>query len=266
VVAGSVEVLPLVDATGEFGELAALYPDFDGWAPYRDLYPSLFRESRWVLPCTCYLVRTGGTVVLVDTGFGPAGLRDSGFDLEGGLPAGLATAGVAQEDVELVFLTHLHIDHVGWNTDRDGRPMFPRARFVVHRQAREFVRGDERPHVARCIDSIEFEEIEGETELAEGVVAFPLPGHYPGHMGVRIESGGERALLIADTAVHPAQLDRPDLRYVFDIDHDVCVETRRALLPELVDTDVLVVCGHYPDGGVGRVRRREGRVVWEAAA
>jgi glyoxylase-like metal-dependent hydrolase (beta-lactamase superfamily II) len=240
-----------VDAAGEFGELAELYPDFGDWAPYRELYPSLLRETRWVLPCTCYLVRAGGTVVLVAAGFGrPCSPRP----------------GWRRRMSSSSSLTHLHIDHVGWNTDREARPMFPRARFVVHREAREFVRGDVRPHVARCIEPIEFEEIDRETELAEGVVAFPLPGHYPGQMGLRIDSGGERALLIADTAVHPAQLDRPELRYLFDVDHEGCVETQRALLPELVDTDVLVICGHYPDGGVGRVVRSEGRVVWQAAA
>ena len=82
---------------------------------------------------------------------------------------------------------------------------------------------------------------------------------------VKIESDGERAILMADTAVHPAQLDRPDLRYVFDIDHDASVATRRALLPELVDRDVLAVCGHYPGGGIGRLLTRDGYVVWEAA-
>ena len=263
-VVGSVDLVPIVDALGDFGALAELYPEFDAWEPYCKLYPSLFRDGHWVLPCTCYLVRASGTVVLVDTGFGPAG-PESAWDVAEGLPAGLAAAGVAPEDVDLVFLTHLHIDHVGWNTDREARPLFPRARYLVHREARAFVRGDARPHVARCIEPIEFEELDGETELAAEVVAFPLPGHYPGHMGVRIDSEGERALLIVDTAVQPAQLDQPALRYVFDVDHEACVETRRRLLPEIVDADVLVACGHYPDGGIGRAVRRDGRVVWEAA-
>ena len=82
-------------------------------------------------------------------------------------------------------------------------------------------------------------------------------------MGVRIESGGERALLIADAAVHPMLLHEPEAVYVSDTDPGDCAATRRALLPELVDQDVLAVCGHYPGGGIGRVVTRDGRVVWE---
>jgi len=69
----------------------------------------------------------------------------------------------------------------------------------------------------------------------------------------------------ADSAVHPALLDEPDWVYVSDGDPDVCAETRRGLLPELVDRDVLVACGHYPGSGIGRVVTRDGRVVWIAA-
>ena len=84
-------------------------------------------------------------------------------------------------------------------------------------------------------------------------------------MGLRINSEGERAILIADAAVNPMLLDEPGRGYVSDGDAAVCAATRRALLPELVDQDVLVVCGHYPAGGIGHVVTREGRIVWEAA-
>ena len=265
-VVGSVEVVPIVDCVGELGELGELYPEFENWEPYRELYPSLFRESRWLLPCTSYLIRSAGTDILVDTGVGPAGLWGWEADWEEGLPAGLAQVGVSPEDVDVVFLTHLHIDHVGWNADRDGKPAFPRARVLAHRDALAVARGVDRPHIARCILPLEFEELGGEMELAEGVSVFPLPGHYPGHMGLRIESGGERALLIADAAVHPMLLDEPGARYVSDADPVASAATRRRLLSEIVDADVLVVCGHYPEGGIGRVVRRDGRVVWEPAA
>jgi hypothetical protein len=72
-------------------------------------------------------------------------------------------------------------------------------------------------------------------------------------------------VLIADAAVNPMFLDRPERTYVYDHDSAATAATRRALLPELVDQDVLVVCGHYPDGGIGRVVTRSEVVVWEAA-
>jgi glyoxylase-like metal-dependent hydrolase (beta-lactamase superfamily II) len=262
---GNVELVPLVDAVGELGELAELFPDTPDWAPYRDLYPELFVRSRWRLPCTCYLLRSSGDTVLVDTGVGPAGLWSWDAEFEEGLLPALADAGVAPPDIDVVFLTHLHVDHVGWNTDRDGRLVFPNARYIAHRDGVASARARPRGHVERAILPVAFEELDGESVVAEGVVAFPLPGHLAGHMGVRIESQGERAVLIADAAVNPMQLAEPERVYVFDADPALCAATRRALLPELVDQDVLVVCGHYPDGGVGRVVTRDGLTVWEAA-
>lgn len=262
---GSVELDALVDAVGLLGELDELYPDFDDWEPYRELYPDLFAGSQWRISCTSYLIRSGGTSVLVDTGVGPAGLWGWSAEWEEGLLPALAAAGIGPDEVDVVFLTHLHVDHVGWNTDRDGRLVFPSARYVAHRDGVVFALGGERPHIARAIAPVPFDEVSGETELADGVTAFELRGHFPGHMGVRIESGGERAVLIADAAVHPLLLHHPEAVYVSDADLSDCAGTRRALLPELVDEDVLAVCGHYPGDGIGHVVTRNGRVVWEPA-
>ena len=264
-VVGSVELVPLVDAVGELGELTELFPGTSDWEPYHDLYPDLFAESRWRVPCTCYLVRSAGNTVLVDTGVGPAGLWGWKAESEEGLLPALAAAGVTPEDVDVVFLTHLHVDHVGWNTDRDGRLVFPNARYVTHADGVAFARESGRPHIERTILAVEFEEIDGATEVVDGVAAFPLPGHFPGHMGLRIDSEAERAILIADTAVHPMLLDHPDGVYASDGDPGACAATRRGLLPELVDQNVLVVCGHYPAGGIGRVVTSGDRVVWEPA-
>jgi glyoxylase-like metal-dependent hydrolase (beta-lactamase superfamily II) len=266
VVVGAVELVPLLDAVGELGELADLFPEAPDWAPYRDLYPELFAESCWRLPCKCYLLHSGGENVLVDTGVGPAGLWGWAAEREEGLRPALADAGVAPEDLDVVFLTHLHVDHVGWNTDRDGRVVFPNARYVAHREGIAFVLDNPRDHVTRTVLPVPFDEIGDEAVVAEGITAFPLPGHFPGHLGLRVDSDGERAVLIADAAVHPMLLDQPEKSYAFDHDPALTVATRRALLPELVDQEVLVVCGHYPGGGIGRVVTRNGMVVWEAAA
>jgi glyoxylase-like metal-dependent hydrolase (beta-lactamase superfamily II) len=264
VVAGGVQIDALLDAAGDLGELDELFPLTGEWDRYRAAYPPLFNGSQFHLPCVSYLLRSGGQTVVVDTGVGPPGLwEDWGGDVEGQLPASLAAAGVAPGQVDVVFLTHLHIDHVGWNTDADGRVFFPNARYVVHRESLAFARGDgRRNHTSRTIDPVEFEELDGEAELAPGIRAIPLPGHYPGHMGVRIALGGGEALVIADAAAHPMLLDRPRDTFANDIDAELSIATRVALLPELVDTGTLVLSGHYPDGGIGRVMRRDGRVLW----
>lgn len=267
---GGIEIVSILDAVGRLGRLDELYPDvrLEDWAPYRALYPELFDGDVWRLPCACFLVRARSTTILVDTGVGPPELWEWDAEREGGLPERLDELGVRRDEVDLVFLTHLHIDHLGWNTDESGEVFFPRARYVVHRDALAFARDRrELPHIKRCVEPLvdRFETLDGAAELTDGVTAVPLPGHYPGHMGLRIASGGEEALLMADAAVHPALLDHPEWSYVSDLDHERCVETRRALVDELADSEVLVACGHYPGSGLGHIRRRDGRLVWEAA-
>jgi glyoxylase-like metal-dependent hydrolase (beta-lactamase superfamily II) len=266
VVADGVRISVLLDAAGDLGELDELFPRTSDWDGYRAAYPPLFSGSRFRLLCVSYLLRGAGATVLVDTGVGPPGLwEDWDHDAEGQLPVALAAEGVAPEEVDVVFLTHLHIDHVGWNTDADGRPFFPNARYLVHRDALDFARGaGRRTHTSRTVDPVEFDELDGEGELAPGITAVPLPGHYPGHMGVRIRLGSGEALVIGDAAAHPMLLDRPRDTFANDVDAETSIETREALLPQIVDTGVLVLCGHYPEGGIGRVVRRDGRVLWSS--
>ena len=139
---------------GEYGEL---YPEVpaEAWEPYRALYPELFADQSWRLPCACFLVRTEEMTVLVDTGVGPPGLWDWTAEDEGRLPEAIEALGVSRDEVDAVFLTHLHIDHVGWNTDLEGTLFFPRARYVVHRDAVAFALTQSgRPHVRRCVEPL----------------------------------------------------------------------------------------------------------------
>ena len=266
---GEIEVFPLLDAVGTLAELEQAFPGVaaNEWAPYRELYPELFSGSRWRLPVKAHLIRFAEATILVDAGVGPSGSFPMWRpEREGLLPAALDQLGVAREAVDLVFLTHLHIDHIGWTTDEHGDVLFPSARYLVHREALAFARSNpDRPHIRRCVEPLaeRFELLDGDAELAPGVTAFVAPGHYPGHMGVRIRSEDARAVLIVDLAPHPALLDRPEWVYAFD---DAPQTTTRAeLIAELVDRDVLTICGHYPGSGIGHLVTRDGRVVWEEA-
>jgi glyoxylase-like metal-dependent hydrolase (beta-lactamase superfamily II) len=269
VVVGSIEVVPLLDAVGTLAELEQAYPDVAAvdWAPYRELYPELFAGSRWRLPVAVYLIRGAGSTLLVDAGVGPPGSFPMWVgEREGLLPAALDELGVGRDAVDVVFLTHLHIDHIGWTTDENADVLFPNARYLVHREALEFARSSpDRPHIRRCVEPLvdRFELLEADADLAPGLTAFGAPGHYPGHMGLRIRSNGADAVMIADIAPHPALLDRPEWVYAFDDAPQTT--TRAALIDELVDRDVLAICGHYPGSGVGHVVTGGGRVVWEDA-
>jgi glyoxylase-like metal-dependent hydrolase (beta-lactamase superfamily II) len=168
-------------------------------------------------------------------------------------------------EVDTVLLTHLHIDHVGWLADGG---LFGRAQHLLHADALAFALEHSRLDWLRrelrtLDDGGRITTIAGDAEIAPGVSVTALSGHYAGHLGVRLTSGGSSALVIADAAVHPALLDRPDLRYVSDHEHEAAVRTRRVLVDELVDSPALVVSGHYPGSGVGRIVRLSDRVVWE---
>jgi glyoxylase-like metal-dependent hydrolase (beta-lactamase superfamily II) len=267
-VVGGVEIEPLFDAVGSPGAIAEFYAGAteEDCNRARTQYPELFAGDLWRLPVTCYLLRSGGTTVLVDTGVGPPGLwEDWEPEQEGGLPAALEEHGHTPDDVDLFLLTHVHADHVGWNADAAGEPLF--GRYVLHRDALDAARkraeeGDE--IVRRCVLGLggRLETIAGEVELAPGVATFELPGHDVGHVGLRL---GSEAVLIADAIPHSMMLDRPEIVFLYDVDPDAGVATRRTLVAELVDQPVLTVCGHYPGSGIGRAVTRDGRVVWEPA-
>jgi glyoxylase-like metal-dependent hydrolase (beta-lactamase superfamily II) len=270
VVVGAVEIEPAPDAVGVLCEYAEAYPDQSDadWAPYRAAYPHLFAGSRWRLPCVSHVIRSDDTTILVDTGVGPPGLwSDWEPEEEGMLPGSLAALGIVPDDVDIVFFTHVHVDHVGWNTDLEGVPLFPRARHVVHADALADALRKDDAHIGRCIVPLRdrFEPVRGDVELAPGVVAFETPGHSPGHLALRISSEGEEATFVADAVPHPALLDRPEWVFAFDEDSAANAPTRAALVENVVRGGGLVICGHYPGSGIGRLESHEGRVVWTEA-
>jgi glyoxylase-like metal-dependent hydrolase (beta-lactamase superfamily II) len=241
---GAFEVSILVDAEGSFATVAEAFPTLSSNAP-------------WRLPINAVLVRAPDATILVDTGVGPeprsfmsgAGAR---------LIDELARRGTRPEDVDVVVHTHLHVDHVGW----DGH--FPAARYVVHRDDWSFFMTSEslgrRPHLDEKLSPLEkagrVKLLTGEADVAEGVRAVPTPGHTPGHMSVRLESGGERLIVLGDVVVHEAQVADPGLVYVSDEDAALAAETRKRVLAELADDGTAMIAGHFV--GVGRVTRADG--------
>ena len=267
---GDYELISLVDTHGVIGPFAEMFPDVPPatWNPYRALYPELFDGSGWRPPFGCFLLRSESHVVLVDAGVGPPG---GSFlpDAEGLLPSALAALGIGPEDIEICVLTHLHIDHVGW-VSRDGMPLWPWARYIASRSDLDWVEGRaplERDRILRPIAPLlragRLSLVEEATDVAPGVRMVPTPGHTPGHMSIRIESQGSKAVILGDVAVHPALLDRPEWTYLFDVDPEATVATRRRVLEDIDGEDIIVACGHYP-GGIGRVRREGSQTVWRA--
>jgi glyoxylase-like metal-dependent hydrolase (beta-lactamase superfamily II) len=233
VVVGEFEIDALLDAEGSFITYAEGFPDAtdDDWATWRERRPELFDGELWHVPFRSFLIRSHGRTILVDTGVGPPG-GDFLPEAQGLLPGELDRLGASPD---LVFLTHVHIDHVGWNH------AFANVPFVAHRDSIALSSERGRPLPGA-------ESVEGEAELAPGVVAFETPGHLPGHMSVRV---GDDLVVLGDVAVHPAQLARPDLVYVSDDDLERSARTREHVLSAYGNR--ILACGHFPGSGFGRM-------------
>jgi glyoxylase-like metal-dependent hydrolase (beta-lactamase superfamily II) len=176
----------------------------------------------------------------------------------------MAKAGYPAESIDMVLCTHLHVDHVGWNTKLvDGQwvPTFPKARYVFGRTEYEFWR-DNRPtptHGAVFDDSVKpvvaaglVDLVASDAQLCDEVSLISTPGHSPGHMSVHIRSGGEEAVLTGDVAHHPCQMQHLDWSASPDTDSAQSERSKRELFGRFADRPVLVIGGHFDGGHVTR--------------
>ncbi|WP_306192359.1 MBL fold metallo-hydrolase [Streptomyces sp. MK5] len=217
----------------------------------------------------------GGLRILVDTGIGNGKERanPAWHDLDTDYLRDLTAAGFPPDSVDLVILTHLHADHVGWNTreaDGDWVPTFPHARYLASRTEREFWVGYDMEEAREQMfrDSVIPVEGAGLLDLvdvpAEGVDVvpglrlLPTPGHTPGHVAVELNSHGRRALITGDCIHHPVQLAHPAIGACVDIDPQQSETSRRTLLNSLADTDTLVLGTHFAPPTAGRVVTDQG--------
>ena len=213
------------------------------FATLREAFPAIHSDVDWWIPVNCALLRTGDETVLVDAGIGPKP-RTFLADLDAHL---LET--LAPEEVDVVVLTHLHVDHVGW------AGLFPNARYVAHEDDWSYFMSEpslaERPHLREKVLPVadRFDLVADETEVAPGVRVQPAPGHTPGHMIVRTDG----LAVIGDLAAHELQIADPALVFVNDMDAEVAAGSRRRLIAELAEEGVAVIAGHFR--GIGRFER-----------
>ncbi|MFH9404505.1 MBL fold metallo-hydrolase [Streptomyces sp. NPDC017638] len=217
----------------------------------------------------------GGRRVLVDTGIGNGKQRanPAWHDLDTGYLGRLTAAGFPPESVDLVILTHLHADHVGWNTRKaDGAwiPTFANARYVTSRTEREFWAGYDMdaPREQMFRDSVipveragllDLVEVPaGGVEIVPGLRLIPTPGHTPGHLAVELSSRGRTALITGDCVHHPVQLAHPAIGACVDIDPARSEASRRALLDSLAGTETLLLGTHFAPPTAGHVVTHEG--------
>jgi glyoxylase-like metal-dependent hydrolase (beta-lactamase superfamily II) len=181
--------------------------------------------------------------------------------------ADLASAGFPVETIDTVVCTHLHTDHVGWNTRLvDGRwvPTFAKARTLVtrpewehwSRASVEDMRATLEDSVQPLFDAGLVDLVAMDHEVAPGIQLVPTPGHSPGHISIRIASGGDTAVITGDVAHHPAQLAAPHWKCLADHDSAMAERTRRTFLERLADTSTLIIGTHFAGPTAGRVVRQ----------
>ncbi|MFN2595000.1 MAG: MBL fold metallo-hydrolase [Actinomycetota bacterium] len=252
---GDIEVVPVSD--GE-GTLPSTYLPTLDWEKHKDL---LDGEGNFEIALGCFLIKTAGQTILVDAGLGPVTFPP----FRGGdLPGNLAKHDVKPEDIDLVLITQLHVDHIGWLA-HDGKPYFPNATIRFgEKDIDQFINADEPDALTKPIyDVIEpsgrIQTLSGDDNVAPGVNVLQTPGHTLGHISIVVSSGTERAFLLGDAMACPAQLEDAEWAAMSDIDPKLSTRSREALYKEMESPGAVAVASHFPDLQFGRVLRGEGK-------
>ncbi|MFJ8962777.1 MBL fold metallo-hydrolase [Lentzea sp. NPDC102401] len=225
-----------------------------------------------------WLLRSEGKTILVDTGVGNHKERPYSpvwSHLDTDFLGNLARAGVRPEDVDVVVNSHLHVDHVGWNTrleDRAWVPTFPNATYLMPRDDFDFWNpANARRTVLDRGNQNVFEDSvapvheagltflwESSHQIDANLRLEPAPGHTPGSSVLTLASGTDRAVFVGDLMHSPVQIFEPDANSCFCEDPAEARATRRRILGEAADTGTLVFPAHFPGGGAVEVARDAG--------
>jgi glyoxylase-like metal-dependent hydrolase (beta-lactamase superfamily II) len=246
------------------------------------LTPELLAENRhWLQPHALdpddvfklcfqsYVVRTPHHTILVDSCIGndkPRGRAEWSMKTDDTYLRALKAAGFAVEDIDYVMCTHLHVDHVGWNTRlENGRwvPTFPNARYIFGKQEHDHwaalhatkpnpLYGDS---VLPVIEANKADLVNNDHQLGDHVRLLATPGHTPGHVAICFGAKGDDAVMSGDLMHTPLQTRYPELSANFDADKAQAAATRRSFLERYCDTRTLCCTAHFPSPSVGRITR-----------
>jgi len=274
---GQIEIQTLLDITGLHAPIREVFLEATSEAldPYRYwLEPDALCpiSQRIAIPVQAYLVRTRHHRILIDSCVGcDKSIPDAPDWLQrtdSSWLARLAAAGLAPEDIDYVFCTHLHSDHCGWNTQlRDGRsqPTFPNAKYVFSKLEYEATarRGGAcfEQSVLPVLEAGQAQLVELDFALDDEVWLEPALGHTEGHVVVNLKSGTRRAAMCGDLMHSPVQCPHPEWSPIWDRDAALARRTRRSFLERHAGTDTLVLTAHFPPPSFGRVVPR-GNAFW----
>ncbi len=247
----------------------------------KGLSPEVLEENRsWLEPHSLtgdgwvqvafqsFLVRTPHHTVLIDTCVGndkPRGRPGWHMKTDTSYMEALAAAGVSVEQIDFVMCTHMHVDHVGWNTRlQDGRwvPTFPNARYVFARDEYAYWQGEnakaENPvfvdSVLPIVEAGRADMVDSEHGIGDHFRLMPTPGHTPGHVSVALGQRGE-AVVSGDLIHSPLQARYPEMSPIFDVNPEQAAVTRRKFLEAYAETDKLCCFTHFTARAFSSVKR-----------
>ncbi|MCK1338273.1 glyoxylase-like metal-dependent hydrolase (beta-lactamase superfamily II) [Bradyrhizobium sp. LB7.2] len=232
---------------------------------------ALDEQDTLILCFQSYVIKTPHHTILVDSCIGndkPRPQRPKwNIKTDDTYLRGLAGAGFSVDDIDFVMCTHLHVDHVGWNTRlENGRwvPTFPKARYVFARQEFDYwteqnAKGPVPPFVDSVLPVVEakrHEIVGNDHQIGDHVRILPTPGHTPGHVAFTFGRGKDDAVFSGDLMHSPIQTLYPEMSVKFDVDQTQAATTRRSFLERYCDTDTLCCTAHFPSPSVGKIRRK----------
>lgn len=282
---GDIRVANIVEYYGPTHQPEAVFPEFDRTTfaqrehelPPWHWYPGM---DRLVIGIQLWVVFASPNIIVVDTGVGNAKARPvSRMDhLNTLVPAWLEAAGVKREDVTHVVMTHLHSDHVGWNTMLDnGRwaPTFPNARYLMpkrdfdyFKELSESGRAGEPSFSDSVLPILQAglaDFIEGQKEIADCLQVVDATGHTPGQLNFWLRSNGDSGVFSADVLHHPVQILNPGWNTAFCVLADEAKATRLKFLHEASAAGALVMPCHFPPPHCGFIRRQGDAFAYERA-
>jgi glyoxylase-like metal-dependent hydrolase (beta-lactamase superfamily II) len=273
---GDISVSKVVELEGLSFKPGFLLPDVTSpevLAPHLHwLEPGYYsrQHDRFIMSMHSYVVRTSRHTILIDTCIGDDKPRHNKMwnMRKGTYLQDLAAQGVRPEEVDFVMCTHLHVDHVGWNTRLvDGRwvPAFPNARYVFakaeyeHWLAESQAGREQEPvftdSVLPVMQAGRADLVAMDHAIDDEVFLEPSPGHTPGHICINLASKGSRAVMTGDMMHHPIQIWEPHWSSAFCTDREASGRMRKLWVDKLCETDVTVFAAHFAAPTAGRVRR-----------
>ena len=216
-----------------------------------------------------FIVNTGAHLILVDTGTGPFGPQPSHF------LANFKAAGYKPEQVDLILITHMHFDHVGGLSTKDGKRVFPNAVVRASQAESDFWLSKDnlakapkelvdffkmaQQSAAPYVAAGKWKPFSGTDELAPGVTPVPLVGHTPGHSGYEFSSGGQKILAWGDTLhIAAVQFAHPEIGMAFDVDGPTAIDRRQKLFRQLADEKTLILAPHVAYPSIGHIVKADG--------